>query len=108
MNHSNQVLALKGMAIDLQVVADFHLRLEQNPFLGDIKLVRSEVTTINGVPVFTFDITASTSFADSTLLTDGLEPINLPPREKLVQLVSAAAPNLAQSMKDDAAEKKAL
>ncbi|MDR2340673.1 MAG: PilN domain-containing protein [Deltaproteobacteria bacterium] len=103
LNHTNKLLTLRGMAIDLQVVADFHLRLEQNPYLSNVKLVRSEETSINNVALFTFDFIAETHFESPTLLKDGLEGINLPPREKLVQLVAAAAPNLAKTLQDQAA-----
>jgi Tfp pilus assembly protein PilN len=98
LNHTNRVLTIKGMAIDLQVVADFHLRLEQNPYLSNVKLVRSEETSINGIPLFTFDFVAETHFGGATLLKDGLEGIELPPQEKLIQLVNVAAPNLAKTL----------
>jgi Tfp pilus assembly protein PilN len=108
MNHNNKVLTLRGMAIDLQVVADFHLRLEQNPYLSNVKLVRSEETSINNVPLFTFDFIAETHFGASTLLKDGLEPINLPPQDKLVQLVTVAAPNLAKTLEPEEGKKSTL
>ncbi|MDR2199933.1 MAG: PilN domain-containing protein [Deltaproteobacteria bacterium] len=105
LNHANKVLTIKGMAIDLQVVADFHMRLEQNPHLSNVKLVRSEETSINGVTLFTFDFIADTHFDSPTLLKDGLASIELPPREKLVQMVTVAAPNLAETLQNEAEQK---
>ncbi|MDR2406290.1 MAG: PilN domain-containing protein [Deltaproteobacteria bacterium] len=107
-SHQNKLLTMRGMAIDLQVVADFHLRLEQNPFLSNVKLVRSEETSINNVPLFTFDFVAETHFEAPTLLKDGLETIDLPPQEQLVKLVNAAAPDLAKTMQKEEAGKATL
>jgi Tfp pilus assembly protein PilN len=96
--HQNKMLTLRGMAIDLQVVADFHLRLEQNPYLSNVKLVRSEETSINNIPLFTFDFIAETHFEAPTLLKDGLESIDLPPQVDLLKLVNNAAPDLAKTL----------
>jgi Tfp pilus assembly protein PilN len=99
-SHDNGVVKIRGMASDHEVVAKFLDRLQEQPVLQNVDLVRTaEDAVINGVKLVTFDISASTTFQAPSLLTNGLPSEALPPQAALLKMVTAAAPNLAEALK---------
>ncbi|MDR1577568.1 MAG: PilN domain-containing protein [Deltaproteobacteria bacterium] len=108
-SHDKGVARIKGMAIDHEVVANFLSRLQGLSVLRNVDLLRAaEDTVINGVSLVTFEISAQTTFQDSSLIADGLPSDTLPPRETLVKIVTLAAPNLAEALKPKLDGKKKL
>jgi Tfp pilus assembly protein PilN len=108
-SHDKGVVRIKGMATDHEVVAKFLSKLQALPTLQNVELLRAaEDTVINGISLVTFEISANTTFQDSSLLTAGLPSDSLPPRETLVKLVTIAAPNLAEALKPKISDKKKL
>ncbi|MDR2352839.1 MAG: PilN domain-containing protein [Deltaproteobacteria bacterium] len=100
LNHTNRnVLSIRGMATDQEVVADFLNSLEHNSLLKDVVLIRAaRDTTINGIRLVTFDIQAKTSFPPASLLENGIPDVNIPAQKDLNELVKAAAPDLATNL----------
>ncbi|MDR1608341.1 MAG: PilN domain-containing protein [Deltaproteobacteria bacterium] len=108
-SHDKGVVRIKGMAIDHEVVANFLSNLQSLPVLGEVELLRAaEDTVINGVSLVTFEVSARTTFPESSLLSAGLPSESLPPRETLVKIVTLAAPNLAEALKPKIDVKKKL
>ncbi|MDR1086535.1 MAG: PilN domain-containing protein [Deltaproteobacteria bacterium] len=106
-SHDNGLVKIKGLAIDHEVVANFLSRLQSLPMLQNVDLLRAaEDTVINGVPLVSFDISANTVFGAPSLLTDGLPSESLPPQEKLIKMVTLAAPGLADALKPKDVKKK--
>jgi Tfp pilus assembly protein PilN len=108
-SHDKGLVRIKGMAIDHEEVAKFLSRLQALPILRNVELLRAaEDTVINGVSLVTFELSANTVFAESSLVTSGLPSESLPPKETLVKLVTIAAPNLAEALKPKLDGKKKL
>ena len=97
--HENSLLNLKGMATDMQVVAELQTALQNCPLLANVILIKtSQDSTYPGVRLLGFELRSDTIFPQATLMQTGLPDVNLPPRELMVQVVSAAAPTLAQNL----------
>ncbi|MDR2459816.1 MAG: PilN domain-containing protein [Deltaproteobacteria bacterium] len=100
-SHNKGAIILKGMATDFEVVAEFQHNLEQNIYLTKVELIRAtRDTTINNVRLVTFEIHANTVFPGALLLEEGLPDSNLPPRELMAQMVTAASPDLGKILQE--------
>jgi Tfp pilus assembly protein PilN len=101
--HENNILNLKGLATDMQVVAELQTALQNCALLQNVILIKtSQDNTYPGIRLFAFELRADTVFPQSTLLQTGLPDVNLPPRDLMVQVVSAAAPTLGENLKKSA------
>ncbi|MDR1041244.1 MAG: PilN domain-containing protein [Deltaproteobacteria bacterium] len=99
LTHQKGVITVRGMATDHEVVASFLDNLEKSPLLADIDLIRAaRDTTINSVSLVTFEIRGGTVFPAASLMEQGLPDVDLPARDEITKLVSAAAPTLGETL----------
>jgi Tfp pilus assembly protein PilN len=97
--HEKGTLTIKGRATDHEVVAAYLSRLEQLPLLRDVALQRAaRDTQINNLRLVTFEIKASTTFPEPSLMSGGLPEVDLPPAKAINDLVALAAPSLVEKL----------
>jgi Tfp pilus assembly protein PilN len=97
--HENGLLNIKGLATDMQVVAELQTALQNCPLLSNVILIKtSQDNKYPGVRLFAFELRSDTVFPQATLMQTGLPDVNLPPRELMVKVVQAAAPTLAENL----------
>ncbi|MDR2612424.1 MAG: PilN domain-containing protein [Deltaproteobacteria bacterium] len=98
-SHEKGLVPIRGMATDHEVVAAYLSKLERLPILKNVDLIRAaRDTTINNIRLVTFEIRGETAFPPASLMEAGLTEVNLPAREEIVRLVSAAAPTLGDNL----------
>ncbi|MDR2349863.1 MAG: PilN domain-containing protein [Deltaproteobacteria bacterium] len=102
-NHEKGLMTIKGIATDMQVVAEFQESMQKDPLLRNVTLVRTtQDLSFPQLRLFVFDMRAETLFPNPTLMEAGLPDVNLPPREKMIRDISTAAPTLGESIKKSA------
>jgi Tfp pilus assembly protein PilN len=102
-NHELGLLSMRGLATDMQVVAEFQEALQASPLLANVTLIRT--TQDNSYPqvrLFSFELRADTIFPQAALMATGLPEASIPPIEKMIQEVSTAAPTLGETLKKTA------
>ncbi|MDR1109199.1 MAG: PilN domain-containing protein [Deltaproteobacteria bacterium] len=106
--HADNALAIKGMAIDNPTVGALLTRLQSQDLLRNVELQQVTGTTLNGLPLVSFDIKAETAFPEATLVEQGLPDIQLPDSEQIKKLVTAISPDLATALDRNKQVGKAL
>jgi hypothetical protein len=74
-------------------------KLERSPLLQNVVIIESkENAVINNIKLVNFEIRGATVFTEASLMEQGLPDVDLPSREEITKLVSAAAPTLAENL----------
>lgn len=105
LKHEKGVLALEGISTDKETVSQFLTKLENATYIDRQSVNLMTITqneVINGIKLTRFTIKANTVFPQPTIVNDGMPDYGLPTREQFLKIVAAAAPGLAQAIKDNA------
>jgi Tfp pilus assembly protein PilN len=96
--HSNNVLTIKGMAMDNPTVSMLLTRLQNQPYLNNVKLQQVIGSNVNGLPLVSFDFNAETVFPPLSVIDQGLPEVNIPDAEQVKKIITAISPDLAASL----------
>ena len=101
LNHNNGLLTIEGISKDKEIISQFLSKLEGARHIRRESVNLMEIAqnmVINRVSLTRFRITAQTAFPQPLVMDEGLPELGLPSREKMIEAVRAAAPDLAAGL----------
>jgi Tfp pilus assembly protein PilN len=111
LKHDKGLLTVEGIAKDKEPVSRFMTQLENARHIDRNSVYLTSMAqnmVINGINLTRFKIVAQTRFPQPPLLDSGIPELGLPPREKVLEAVGKAAPDLTAAIKTSAGAGRAL